>query len=91
MANYKKVGEGLINNAQIKVACLPDDPDIILGYAILSPDSTTLHWCFVKSAWRKQGIMKEILPKSITSYTHFTELSQSLKYKLPNAIFNPFQ
>lgn len=91
MNNYKHVGEALIANASIKVACLPDDIDIILGYCITSKDAHTLHWCFVKSAWRKSGIAKALLSTDIHTFTHFSELGLSLKHKLNKAIFNPFK
>lgn len=90
MLNYKKVGEYLFNNSSIIVACLPDDPDVILGYSIVSKDNTKLHFMYVKSAWRKQGIGRSILPHSITIVTHLTNLGKSLLPKLKNVIFDPF-
>lgn len=90
MNNYKHVGESLIANAKIRVACLPDDPDVILGYCITSSSDEIIHWCFVKTAWRRQGILKAMLPNTVTTNTHFTELSLTLRHKM-KLTFNPFK
>lgn len=92
MLNYKKVIEALLvsPNVRINIACLKDDKDIILGYSILSKDLSTVHWVFVKSAFRKQGIMKLLLPQSMSAVTHLTKLGTTLMSKFPNLIFNPF-
>jgi GNAT superfamily N-acetyltransferase len=92
MSNYKRVVEALINspNVVIKVACLKEDADVILGYSILSKDFSTLHWLYVKSAWRKKGIGKSLIPAFLSTYTHLSALGKSLRYKLSEAIFNPF-
>lgn len=93
MGNYKAVGEALIASPRniIKVACLKDDADIILGYSILSKDFTTLHFVFVKSAWRNQGIGKSLIPATTNTITHLTTLGRKLMIKLKDAIFNPFK
>src|SRR5262249_10235426 len=40
MDNYKIIAQTLIKlpSTVVKIACLPDDPDVILGYSILSSD-----------------------------------------------------
>jgi hypothetical protein len=91
MNNYKPVAEALINKRTIKVACLPDDPDVILGYAITSNDYQSLDWCFVKSAWRRKGIAKSLVPAHPANITHLTNLGKSLMPKLKGAVFDPFK
>lgn len=91
MDNYKKVAETLINNSIIKIACLSDDKDVILGYSILSKDYLGIHFCYVKSAWRRKGIGKSLLPKFPIYISHFTKLGLSLRNKYPNTVFNPFK
>lgn len=90
MSNYDRVGDALIKNATIKIACLTDDPDVILGYSILSKDGRVLHWCFVKSSFRQQGIAKSLVPYNFTNFTHFTSLGLILAKKFNNLTFNPF-
>lgn len=91
MNNYKKVAEALVSgNTVIKVACLKDDPGVILGYSILSKDFLTVHFVFVKSAWRLKGIARSLLPQYPTAISHLTTLGKSLMNKFPTAVFNPF-
>lgn len=92
MTNYKLVAESLVSNPRvnIKVACLPDDADVILGYSILSHDFQAVHFVFVKNVWRKKGIARSLVPQHPTAVSHLTNLGKSLMSKLPTAVFNPF-
>jgi hypothetical protein len=94
MQNYKVFAEALIdttNKVTVKVACLPDDKDIIMGYSILSADYQTIHFVYVKEAWRKKGIARALLPKFPTTVTHLTDLGSKLLHKFENVTFNPFK
>lgn len=76
---------------KIKVACLKEDSNIILGYSILSADDVAVVWLFVKSAWRRQGIGKSLLPENPIYVTHLTTLGKSLiKEKFPTLEYNPY-
>lgn len=90
MANYKMVIERLLQKSVVKVACLKEDHNVILGYSILSADYQAVHWTFVKSAWRRKGIAKSLVPQHPTYVTHLSALGKSLMSKLPNVTFNPF-
>lgn len=82
---------------KVKVACLIEDPDVILGYSVSrniklgEADISILDWVFVKSAWRKIGIAKMLIPARINACTHLTKTGLAIKnQKLPDVIFNPF-
>ena len=46
----------------LRVACLPDDSDAILGWAVISADEPhTLHYVYVRKDARKQGIARLLL------------------------------
>lgn len=90
MDNYKLICQALIQKHIVVVACLKDDPDTILGYSLTSADGSTIHFCFVKKAWRKQGIGRELLPKAPKLFSHFTTLGLDLVKKFPDCTFNPF-
>lgn len=85
-SEYKKVVTHLLGKSEIVVACLKDTPDVVLGYVVTQ--GTTLHWIFVKRAWRKLGIATMLMPANITKVTHLTKLGQSLKPK--GVVFDPF-
>lgn len=87
---YHRVIEALLASphVSIKVACLKDDPDVILGYSVSR--GTKLDWVFVKKAWRKVGIAKSLMPPIITYVTHVTKVGKSILQKYPKVSFNPF-
>lgn len=86
---YHQVVESILSNpaTQVKIACLQDAPDVILGYSVYIGDK--LHWVHVKKAWRKIGIAKDLVPGNITTVSHLTDVGKIifLKKKLT---FNPF-
>lgn len=90
MAYYKLIGEALISKSQVKVACLKDDADIILGYSVLSQDFSVVHWVFIKRAFREQGISKRLLPERPSQFTHFTTMGLEYAKRFENVVFNPF-
>lgn len=90
MDNYKKIAEIIVNKHMIKVVCLCEDQDTILGYSILSHDFQTIHFVYVKAAFRNKGISKILLPKHPSYVSHLTDLGKKLLPKLTNCVFNPF-
>ena len=89
--NYKPVVALLLTKSVVKVACLRDDPNAIVGYSILSTNFDTIHWVYVKKRWRKNGIAKALLPQFPTTITHLTQLGKELMPKFKDCIFNPFK
>lgn len=92
MDNYKTVCQSLVSegNSIIKIACLKDEPDVIIGYSILSNDYQTIHWVFVKKSWREKGVGRSLLPQYPVAISHLTKLGKQLMTKFENVIFNPF-
>lgn len=92
MDNYKRIAEFAIDSGKVivKVACLREDSDVIIGYSILSADYQAISWVYVKKAWRLKGIAKSLLPKYPRYITHLSKLGQELMTKLPTAVYNPF-
>lgn len=90
MENYHRVIESILARpaVEVRVACLKEDPDTIVGYAVLEPDRSALHWVHVKEAWRKFGVMKKLIPDRVVCVTHLTTLGKTLKPK--EIKFNPF-
>lgn len=90
MENYHKVADVLLAKGILKVACLKEDPEVILGYALFSSQYPALHFVFVKSAWRGIGIAKSLVPKETKVATHLTKVGLSILKKNPSITFNPF-
>lgn len=53
----------ILRIADVKIACLEDDPTTIIGYCVLQ--NTHLYWIYVKPDYRLQGIAKLLVPKDI--------------------------
>lgn len=85
--NYERVIKAIIERAETRIATLPDDPNIILGYSVTEPG--IIHWVYVKKAWRKMGIAKTLTQGPFDTVTHVTDLSLAILKNKPK-IFNPF-
>lgn len=98
MHEYHKVLDLIIKTrpCAIKIACLKEDPEVILGYAIfhITEKGQALDWVFIKKAWRAIGIAKMLVQDEVPTLTTVTHLSKKgldiMKSKLPNVVFNPF-
>ncbi len=86
--NYSRVVSSLLAASDIIVACDPQMPEVILGYAIIN--GGVLHYCYTKSAFRKQGIQKHILRNiPVFACTHVTDSVESERIKR-GIKYNPF-
>lgn len=74
---YAKVIDDIIRCSSVDVACFVDQPDVIIGYCVhFGP---TLHWIYVKKAWRQIGIASLLIPEKITTISHMTKIGKQLK------------
>lgn len=92
MEYYHKVLERFLDNPKVKitVACLKDDPQVILGYSVTREvkGQVVLDWVFTKKAWRNIGIGKSLVPSNLQVVTHMTKTGKGIKPS--NVIYNPF-
>lgn len=92
--NYEPVIKKIISSANTfcSLACLKEDPTVVLAYSIYSTASPQkLHWVFVKRAWRNIGLARDLFPNSIQEVTHLTTPGKCiLTTKLRHVKFNPF-
>lgn len=87
---YQKIIDAVLSDPRVsvKVACLKDDPDVVLGYSVSS--GNRLDWVFVKRLWRNIGIAKSLIPPGITIVSHITTTGRSILRKNKGVFFNPF-
>lgn len=78
----------LTSGVSIKIACLKEDPDVILGYSVYK--NTTLHWVFCKKSWRGIKLMTSLLPIEIKAVSHITKVGRTILAKKQGIIFDPF-
>lgn len=72
---------------EIKIACLVEDNDAILGFSICL--GSTLNFVFVKPDWRRIGIATDLIPKEITQVSGFTRVGDIIRRKR-GWTFNPW-
>lgn len=91
MASYHNLIDSIMNHPEImiQIACLKEDEDVILGYAVLNKNKKVAHFVFVKAAWRKIGLATMLLGRQITVVTTLTKLGLSI-IKNKGIEFNPF-
>lgn len=92
MEHYKKVAIAILMNPAIsvRVACLKEDTNSIIGYSIVTADDEAIVWVFVKTIYRNMGVGRSLLPKEPKHVTLLTKLGKTLLSKLPTATFNPW-
>lgn len=73
----------------VKVACLKEDPSVVLGYSVYRSES--LIWVQVKAAWRNIGIAKSLVPENINTVINITKIGAAILKNRPNVHFNPFK
>lgn len=91
MLKYKQVIDMIINNPKtsVLVACLKEEPEVILGYSVLCPELKSVHWVYIKRSWRNIGLARDLTPADTTSVTHLTKVGAIITNK-KNLEFDPF-
>ena len=87
---YHNVIETLLSRpgCAVQVACLKEDPSVILGYSVCYGDR--LDFVFVKKAWRGIGIAKALVPPGIKTVSHLTDTGKAILAHHKGVEFNPF-
>jgi hypothetical protein len=57
----------ILEHAEVRIACIMDSPDTIIGYSISTGDH--LNWIYVKEGYRRKGIGTLLFPKGIHTVT----------------------
>ncbi len=74
-------------SVSVKIACLKDDPDVILAYSVY--EGEVLHWVQSKAAWRNIKLATNLVPSNIKTVSHLTKVGKTLMYRKKFG-FNPF-
>ncbi len=91
MENYHKVITRILQspNNDVRVACLKDDIDTLLAYAILNKAHTNVSFVYCKANWRKIGLAKDLVPATVRTASHTTKVGLDIMIK-HDIVFNPF-
>jgi hypothetical protein len=70
----------ILEKADIKVACLEDDPTMIIGYVVSTGNH--LNYIYIKKDYRNKGIGTLLMPKNIETVSNdLTKTGQALVTK----------
>lgn len=76
----------------VMLAVLPDDHEVILGYSVTEND--TIHYVYVKPAFRRYGIATALLGASGISprarFTHYTYVIRLMHERVKEMTYNPY-
>jgi hypothetical protein len=93
--SYEPIVKSLIKRSDVFIACLREEPEIIIGYLAIErqQDLDLIHFVQVKNLWQNIGIGRYLLqaahPQLITYFTHWTNPVDSLVNKF-NFTYNPY-
>lgn len=74
---HHAVVAALLQRSTVIVACLPEDENVIIGFAVVEATTPAcIHWVYVKSAWRRMGAATALLAHldvNACVHSHWTE------------------
>lgn len=75
----------------VRIACLKSQPEVVLGYAIAQAP-TTLHFAYIKKAWRGQGLARLLVASILGTVACCTHVvAQMEPFRLKKQIkYNPY-
>jgi hypothetical protein len=96
-AEQRALIKDLLSKSKTLMMCNEEDPDQILGYAVVQESSTPIvHFIYLKEMFRKLGLSYKMLEAFEISkdtafwYTQLTKIGRELRYKFPKANYNYF-
>lgn len=98
--NHERIINHLISKPTVKVfiTCPKNDEDTILGYLVCdtSTDDHVIHFVFVKDAFRRMGIMKEMLKEASINtkrivFTHWTMPVDEIFKNNEDMVYDPYR
>lgn len=90
---YAKIIDRLLSISSILIACKPDDEIVIYGYLVFEP--RTIHYCYIKEAFRFSGMAKALIATGVgkldyVQVSHQTNKLKPILEKYPFLTYNPF-
>jgi hypothetical protein len=86
--NQIKLINDILNSSECLVACLAEDPDILIGYIVFEhiQNVLILHWICVKKDFRKMYVMSDLLTSA-----HKTWKLDMIMITQPGKLFSKYR
>ena len=96
--HQRQVIRRLVPRCAVLIACLKDDPEVVLGYCVheLRDDRPVVHFVYVKERFRGAGIATALVASATRgrpfSASHYTDALWSLLHRIPTlpVTVNPY-
>lgn len=72
--DYVHVVRSLLARSQVIVACLREEPDVVIGWMAIEGDA--LHYVLVKPRWRQLGVARWMLEDYASTPVVFTHMTR---------------
>lgn len=98
-SEYREIIDGILKDKETRVLIICHNSDENVIYGFLVGNESTLHYCYVKEAFRRFGLgsalLKEFLnnenPSQPLVITHKTSLIKPILEKSQQFVYNPFK
>jgi GNAT superfamily N-acetyltransferase len=94
LAVYSQMMDAFIDGhfpySRTLVAYFPEVPDEVLGWASINERTSSLHYCYVKSTYRRMGIGRGLVEGRAKFYTQYTDSHGRQFARAVGLQFNPF-
>jgi hypothetical protein len=91
---HHEVVEAILSRptTQVLTAAWSEDPEVILGYAVTEPAKRTVHFVYVKPAFRRSGLAAALLAdlEKPLIYSHSTFALLDLHRKMEGWVYDPY-
>ncbi len=92
--HHRAIERFIERGGRVLIAHAVGEPDVILGYLCAESDNSIIQYVYVKKAFRKMGIAKELFKNSginnNAQFTHWTLDTSWIIKKLTELTYNPY-
>lgn len=92
--HHKVIERFIERNGRVLIAHAAGEPEVILGYICREPSEEIVQYVYVKRAFRKMGIAKELYKvaniANNSTFTHWTLDTTWITKKLTELKYNPY-
>lgn len=74
-----RIVERLLARAEVRVACYSGSPSLILGWACIERKNSTIHYCYVKNAYRGLGLVRSLLGSLLGQPLRYSHRTRKLR------------
>jgi hypothetical protein len=95
---HQLIVQRILTRSKILIACLPDDPSVIIGYLVYEQyaEQPLIQYAYVKKPFRNEGVLTSLIEaaeidlEQPAQFSHMTEASEAIARHFPKLTYNPY-